>query len=153
MSQEQPATEPDWDGPLQLTLTPALIVHALMSTATATHTGWESCVDEGLVLSNLVAMDDRSGHYVRLTEQEFVEDTDPETVWHDWTLEIRIGGVLTTGHWQVPVGGPPWEWQWNAAEAEQAFERACTLIGRRVNRALAIAEPEPGPSAARSTRH
>lgn len=153
MSQDQAGVEPDWDGPLQLTLTPALIIHALMATATATHTGWESCIDEGLVLSNLVAMDDGSGHYVRLAEQEFIEDADPETVWHDWTLEVRIAGVLTTGHWQVPVGGPPWEWQWHAREAEQAFERACVLIGRRVGRGLVVVEPQPSDGATRSTRH
>ena len=94
---EQDATEPDWDSPLTLTLTPALLIHSLMKTATAVHTGWSTCIDDQLVVANLVSMDDAAGNYVRLAEQEFFEDEDPETVWHDWTLEIRVGQILTTG--------------------------------------------------------
>lgn len=153
MSDESASAEPDWDVPLALTLTPALVSHALLATATAVHTGRESCIDEGLVLSSLVALDEASNHYIRLVEQEFYEETEPEAVWHDWTVEIRIGAVLTTGHWQVPAGGPPGEWAWHAREAERAFERACVLIGRRVSRGLSIVEPEPAPVPVRSTRH
>lgn len=126
---------------MSLTLTPGLLIHALMSTASAVHTGWSSCIDDTLVLTNQVAMDDQAGHYVRLVEQEFVEDEQPDMVWHDWTLEVRIGSVLTTGHWQFPATSHPSEWDWNAREAERAFERACVLIGRRVRRGIQVEEP------------
>ncbi|MEY6432811.1 hypothetical protein ABC977_10370 [Thioalkalicoccus limnaeus] len=153
MNHDSTPPEPDWDGPLQLTLTPALLFHSLMATATAVHTGWESCIDETLVLANQLALDDAAGHYVRLVEQEYFEEADQENLWHDWTLEIRLGGVLITGHWQSPVGGPPWEWEWQAREAEQAFERACVLVGRRVSRGLVVVEPQSANGPARSTRH
>jgi len=143
MTEEQAETEPDWGSPLQLQLTPALLIHALMATASAVHTGWSSCIDEKLVVSGTVSMDDTVGNYVRLAEQEFYEDEDPEVVWHDWTLEIRIANILTTGHWQVPVSASPMEWEWYAGEAEKAFERACLLIGRRVHRGLVVDEPAP----------
>ncbi len=154
MMPEQDANEPDWDSPLALTLTPALLIHSLMKTATAVHTGWSTCIDDQLVVSNLVSMDDAAGNYVRLVEQEFYEDEEPETVWHDWTLEIRIGQILTTGHWQVLVTAPPIDWDWNAREAERAFERACVLVGRRARRGLAVDEPMPSEQPPpRSSRH
>ena len=154
MMPEQDSTEPDWDSPLSFALTPALLIHSLMATASAVHTGWSSCIDDKLVASNLVSMDDSAGNYVRLAEQEFFEDEDPETVWHDWTLEIRVGPVLTTGHWQVQVTAPPIDWEWNAREAENAFERACVLIGRRVRRGLTVDEPMPPEQLPpRSSRH
>jgi lysozyme family protein len=141
MTLDRDTGEPDWDTPLSLTLTPGLLIHTLMSTASAVHTGWSSCIDDNLVLTNQVAMDDQAGHYVRLIEQEFVEDDQPDMVWHDWTLEIRIGSVLITGHWQFPATSHPSEWEWNAREAERAFERACVLIGRRVRRGIQVEEP------------
>ncbi|ADC62572.1 hypothetical protein [Allochromatium vinosum] len=141
MTPDRDTGEPDWDTPLSLTLTPGLLFHALMSTASAVHTGWSSCIDDSLVLTNQVAMDDQAGHYVRLVEQEFVEDDRPDMVWHDWTLEVRIGSVLITGHWQFPATSHPSEWDWNAREAERAFERACVLIGRRVRRSIQVEEP------------
>ena len=153
MTSEKNVDEPDWDSPLTLRLTPSLLIHSLMATASAVHTGHSTCVDETLVVNNLVTMDDTQGHYVRLVEQEFYEDDDPDTVWHDWTLEISIGKILTTGHWQVPVTAPPMEWEWNAREAEQAFGRACVLLGRRVRPGLAVEEPltsvQPPPRASR----
>jgi len=112
-----------------------------MSTASAVHTGWSSCIDDSLVITNQIAMDDQSGHYVRLVEQEFVEDDQPDMVWHDWTLELRLGSVLITGHWQCPASAHPSEWDWNAREAERAFEHACVLIGRRVRRSIQVEEP------------
>ena len=154
MNQEQDATEPDWDSPLQIKLTPSLLIHALMATASAVHTGWSSCIDEKLVVSGVVSMDDEAGNYVRLAEQEFYEDEDPDVIWHDWTLEIRIGKVLTTGHWQVPVTGSPMDWEWQAAEAEKAFDRACLLLGRRVRKGLVVDEPAPSElPPPRSSRH
>jgi hypothetical protein len=153
MIEEQDRNEPDWESPLHLKLTPALLIHALMGTASAVHTGWSSCIDENLVVSSVVSMDDGAGSYVRLAEQEFYEE-DPEVVWHDWTLEIRVGSVLTTGHWQVPVSAPPMEWEWQARESERAFERACLLVGRRVRRGLVVEEPAPSEQLPpRSSRH
>jgi hypothetical protein len=153
MIEEQDRNEPDWESPLHLKLTPALLIHALMGTASAVHTGWSSCIDENLVVSSVVSMDDGAGSYVRLAEQEFYEE-DPEVVWHDWTLEIRVGSVLTTGHWQVPVSAPPMEWEWQAKESERAFERACLLVGRRVRRGLVVEEPAPSEQLPpRSSRH
>ena len=131
--EEENVTEPDWDSQLTVRLTPGMLIHALMATASAVHTGIASCVEEKLVVNDLVSMDDREGNYVRLAEQEFYEDDDPETVWHDWTLEIRVGKVLTTGHWQIPSSAPPMEWAWSAREAEKAFGRACVLLGRRAD--------------------
>jgi hypothetical protein len=152
-SESQSAEEPDWETQLSLSTTPSLLIHALMGTASAVHTGWSSCVDDSLVLSNLVAMDDSAGNYVRLVEQEFVEDGKPETVWHDWTLELRIGSVLTTGHWQFEVSAHPSDWDWNAQEARRAFERACVLIGRRVRPTLAVEDPVPSELVPRTSRH
>lgn len=154
MIEESDVSEPDWDSPLSLQLTPALLIHSLMTTASSVHTGYATCVDDKLVLDDLVSMDDTAGNYVRLVEQEFYEEEDPETVWHDWTLEVRIGRVLTTGHWQIPTGAPPMEWEWNAREAEKAFSRACVLIGRRVRPGLVVDEPPPTEQPPpRSTRH
>lgn len=151
--EEADAAEPDWDTPLSLTITPALLIHALMGTASAVHTGWSSCVDETLLLSNLVAMDDTAGNYIRLAEQEFVDDEQPDILWHDWTLELRIGSLLTTGHWQCPSTAHPSEWDWNTREASSAFERACTLIGRRVRRAMTVEEPTAADPVPRTSRH
>ncbi|MBK1644584.1 hypothetical protein CKO25_07960 [Thiocapsa imhoffii] len=153
MTTETEVAEPDWETPLSVSLTPALLIHALMGTASAVHTGWTSCIEEALVLSNLVSLEDRSGNYARLAEQEFVEDDQPETVWHDWTLEVRIGIVLTTGHWQFPVNAHPSEWEWNAREAMRAFERASVLLGRRVRRTVAVEDPTPTDSVPRASRH
>jgi len=152
-SETQTVDEPDWETPLSLSTTPSLLIHALMGTASAVHTGWSSCVDESLVLSNLVALDDGVGNYVRLVEQEFVEDAKPDAVWHDWTLELRIGMVLITGHWQFEVSAHPSDWDWNAREARRAFERACVLIGRRVRPALAVEDPMPAEPVPRTSRH
>lgn len=154
MIEEQAGTEPDWDSPLQVKLTPALLIHALMATASAVHTGWSSCIDEKLVVSGVVSIDDAAGNYVRLAEQEFYEDEDPEVVWRDWTLEIRIANVLITGHWQIPVSASPMEWEWHARAAERAFDRACLLLGRRVRKGLMVDEPAPSEQVPpRSSRH
>lgn len=154
MIEQQDVSEPDWDAPLTLRLSPAQLIHSLMTTASAVHTGYASCVDDKLVVNNLVSMDDTVGNYVRLVEQEFYEDEDPETVWHDWTLEISIGKVLTTGHWQIPTDASPMEWEWNAREAENSFDRACLLLGRRVRRGLVVDDPVPTEQPPpRSSRH
>lgn len=153
MTNDEEGEGPDWETPLSLTLTPALLIHSLMATASAVHTGWTSCLDETLVLANVVAMDDQVGNYARLAEQEFVEDGKPEQVWHDWTLEVRIGTVLTTGHWQLEVSAHPSEWDWTAREARRAFERASVLFGRRVRPTLAVEDPTPTEPVPRTSRH
>lgn len=145
--------DPDWDMPLNLKLTPELIVHALMQSASAVHTGWESCIDEAAAVNALVAMDDRGDNSVRLVEQEFADDNDAESGWHDWAVEVRIGKIITTGHWQLRTNAAPLDWEWHAEEAEKAFERACVLIGRRVRRGLVIDEPMPRDLPPRSARH
>jgi hypothetical protein len=145
--------DPDWDSPLNFKLTPELIVHALMETASAVHTGWESCVDDDAVLSQVAAMDDTGDKSIRLIEQDLVDESDQSATWHDWTLEVRVGAVLTVGHWQVRSNAPPFDWEWTAAAAEGAFERACLLLGRRVRRGLVIEEPMRPELPPRSSRH
>ncbi len=140
MTEANSPNEPDWDTPLELSLTPALIIHALFPSAESVHTGWRTCVDAGLVVSDLSAMDERTGNYCRLAEQEFVEDGEEEVVWHDWAVELRLGELLIAGHWYVQANGPAMEWEWCAREAESAFDKACVLLGRRVRRAIAVEE-------------
>ena len=55
------AGEPDWDTPLPLTLTPALIIHAIMGTASAVHTGWSSCIDKAMVIESVRLIEKRGG--------------------------------------------------------------------------------------------
>lgn len=147
------SADPDWDSPLNLTLTPELLVHALMDSASAVHTGWESCVDDEAILSQIVATDDTGDAAVRLLEQEFADDEEGTAAWHDWTLEVRFGRVFTVGHWQVRSNAAALEWDWSLQAAERAFERACVLLGRRVRRGPVIEEPMPRELPPRSSRH
>lgn len=147
------APEPDWDSPLRLQLTPELIVHAVMDNASAVHTGWQSCVEESVVLDQMQVIDDTGANAIRLVEQEFADEEEPETAWHDWTLEVRIGKVIVTGHWQVRTNAPPLDWEWHARAAERAFERACVLLGRRARRGLVVEEPMPRDLPPRASRH
>jgi len=147
-------TEPDWDTPLQVTLTPGLLIHALFGTANSVHTGWDSCIDDSLTLGNLVTTDESGGNYCRMVEQEYTEDGDEEeTVWHDWTVEVRIGNVLITGHWQIQTTTPPMDWEWCAREAEKAFEKACVLFGKRIRRGIGVDEPEAAPDSTKNRTH
>lgn len=148
------STEPDWDTPLHFTLTPALVIHALFGTASSVHTGWSSCIEDSLVLSDLMAMDERTGNYCRLVEQEYMEDEKEETVWHDWAVELRLSKLLITGHWQAQVNTSPMEWEWCAREAEKAFSHACALFGKRVRRGLSVEDPTPaGGEPPKQQRH
>lgn len=153
VSDFDPSADPDWDSPLNFRLTPELIVHAVMETASAVHTGWESCIDEDAVLSQIAAMDDTGDKAVRLVEQAFADEQDHDLTWHDWTVEVRAGGVLIVGHWQVRSNAAPLDWEWSAAAAELAFERACVLVGRRVRRGVIVEEPLPRELPPRSSRH
>lgn len=146
----QDSQEPDWDTPLTLTLTPAMLIHSLFAQAQQVHTGNESCVSEELVVSQLLALDERTANHVRLVEQEYVDDEgEDDMVWHDWAVEVRVGDVWTVGHWQQPVNGSPVDWEWCVKQAQDAFSRACVLIGKQVRPGLAVvADPDaPAPAA------
>lgn len=145
--------DPDWDSPLNFRLTPELVAHAVMDGASAVHTGWQSCVDEAAILSQIVAMDDTGEKVIRLVEQEFIDEQDSEAAWHDWSVELRSGGLFIIGHWQVRSTSAPLDWEWAAAAAERAFERACVLLGRRVRRGLLVDEPMPRELPPRANRH
>jgi hypothetical protein len=147
------SADPDWDMPLNLRITPSLLVHALMENASGVHTGWESCVDDAALVSELVVVDDTGGASVRMVEQQFADEEDAEAVWQDWAVEVRIGRVVTTGHFSVRSNAPPLDWNWHLSEAERAFERACVLIGRRVRRGLVVDEPLPTDLPPRASRH
>ncbi len=153
MEETDSNNEPDWDTPLSITVTPGWLIHALFSSASSVHTGWSSCVDSALIVSDTIAADDRNGNYCRLVEQEFSEGEGEDTVWHDWGVEIRVGEMLITGHWQIPASTSPMEWDWCSREAEQAFEKACVLFGRRVRRGLLIEEPDPQNAPPKQKHH
>jgi lysozyme family protein len=142
-------SDPEWDQPLTLALTPADLIHTLFTTATNVHTGWSSCVEKPLVMSDIHAMNERTGNYARLAEQEFEDTDNTEVVWHDWTVEIRLGNTLVTGHWQLQVTAAPLDWEWCTREAEAAFEKASVLMGKRIRRSLVVEEhgspPPPDP--------
>jgi hypothetical protein len=136
--------EPDWNTPLPLTVTPAMLIHSLFAMAQQVHTGEESCVNDELVVNELLAIDERTGNHARLVEQEYVEEgADDDTVWHDWAVEIRIGDIWVTGHWQQPVTVSPLEWEWCARQAEQAFRQACVLFGKQVRPGLVVLDEAP----------
>ena len=147
------AADPDWDSPLEIKLTPELLVHALMENAGAVHTGWQSCVEDATVISELIVMDDDGSKAVRLVEQEFADEQEADVVWHDWAVEVRIGKVITTGHFSLRTNAPPLDWDWHEREAERAFERACVLLGRRVRRGLVVEEHMPRELPPRASRH
>ncbi len=159
MNEPESSNEPDWEIQLTLSLTPNWLIHSLFNTANSVHTGWTSCVDPALVVADLLAADDRNGNYCRLVEQEFSEvegessSENEDGVWHDWAVEIRIGQVLVTGHWQIPVNTTPMEWEWCAREAEQAFEKACVLFGKRVRRGFVVEEPTSQTPPPKPKRH
>ena len=151
-SQMQTIDEPDWDHALTISVTPASLVRTLFSTASSVHTGWSSCVENSLAISDLLAIDERNGSRARLVEQEFFEDEDPDVHWHDWTVEIRIGDVFVTGHWQIQVSATPLDWEWCASQAEAAFDKATILVGKRARRVMAI-EEDPETPPAKSQHH
>jgi hypothetical protein len=151
--QNENSAEPDWDTPLNLSVTPALLIHALFGSATTVHTGWSSCVDDGLALADLVSVDEGTGNYCRLVEQEYMEEDNEEVLWHDWAVELRLGNVLITGHWQIQVSTSPMDWDWCAREAENAFEKACVLFGRRIRRGVGVEDPSPQSGPVKQQRH
>ena len=148
-----PALEPDWDTPIKVQLTPAAIIHTLFPSADGVHTGWESCVDHGLVTQETAAVDDLSGNHCRLAKQEYVEDHSPDVTWHDWVVELKLGGTYIAAHWRTRHNANPADWDWCLGEAENAFTNACVLVGNRVRRGLMIENPPNTVPAAHHTRH
>ena len=141
MEEIDTAVEPDWDLPLKLQLTPAGVIHALFASADSVHTGWDSCIDHGLVATETTAIDDLTGNHCRLVKQEYVEDHEPDQTWHDWVVELKLGDTYISAHWRVQHSTTPVEWEWCVSEAENAFATGCVLIGKRVRRGLVIEEP------------
>jgi len=150
MSEAERDYDPDWDTPLEFSLTPEAIMHSVFWTADTVHTGWESCVDQRLVISDMTAIDEDNGSYCRLAEQEYVEDESPEVTWHDWTVELKVGDTFVTAHWQVQTTESPAFWEWCASQAEQAFSTACVLVGKRVRRGLVVEENPNTPRVPRT---
>ncbi len=141
MSDPEANVEPDWDTPLALTLTPAAVIHAVFWTADSVHTGWDSCIDAGLIVSDISAHDEATGNLCRLVKQEYVEHEASEVTWHDWAVELRIGETFVTGHWRTEDAGSLAHWEWCVAEAEKAFTKACILVGKRIRSGLVVEEP------------
>ena len=61
MKSTDDSSEPDWDTQLEVSLTPTGLIHSLFATASSVHTGWSSCVDRSLVVSDLSSMDESTG--------------------------------------------------------------------------------------------
>lgn len=140
MEEDRFSDDPDWDTPLTFMLTPAAIIHSLFATADAVHTGWDTCIDHTLAVTETTVVDEASGNHCRLVEQEYVETEGAEENWHDWSVELKIGATYVSAHWRVLTTGSPSDWDWCAGEAEKAFMNACVLFGRRVRRGLVIDE-------------
>ena len=136
-------SEPDHDSVVTVTLTPSAIMDAVFATADQVHTGWDSCVDPALVVSDMTVGDDSSGNYCRLVEQAYTEDEQPDVSWHDWAVELRLGEVYVTAHWRSEEDASPSDWEWCAIQAEEAFSRACVLLAP----AGAAARPSAGSPA------
>ena len=111
-------------------------------------------MDNQLALSELTTVDELSGNYCRLIEQEYEDDDKEESVvWHDWAVELRLGSMLITGHWQIQLNGSPMDWEWCSREAEKAFDKACVLFGKRTRRGLGVEEPDLGTQPPKQQRH
>ena len=135
---EDSSFEPDWDIPLTVTVTAASVIDTVFATAFSVHTGTESCINVELAVVDIVAPDDNGGNFSRYVEQEYAEDSDPEAMWHDWTVELKIDTTFVVGHWWTRASGSPADWEWCAKEAEQAFRQAALFVGKRVRKGLVV---------------
>lgn len=135
---EDSVFEPDWSTPLTVTLTAGAIIETVFTTASTVHTGTGSCIDGELVLLEISALGEGGENYCRFVEQEYVEDSEPDSTWHDWTVELKIGATFVVGHWRARTAGSPADWEWCAKEAERAFRHAALLMGRRVGKGLVV---------------
>lgn len=145
--------DPEWDAPLELRLTPAAIIHALFATADSVHTGWESCIDNSLVVEDLNVSDEGGRNHCRLARQGYVEQEEPEENWTDWTVEIRLGEVYLVAHWRTRESSVPADLDWCSKEAERAFANACVLVGKRVRRGLVVEDPPRAKERPSRTHH
>lgn len=141
MTENETEGDPDWEAQLPLSLTPSALIHTLLWSADAVHTGWESCIEHDLVLSEINAIDELSDNHCRLVEQEYLDDEQAEITWHDWAVELKIGNVFVAGHWRAQADTNLADWDWCVGEAEKAFTSACVLVGKRVRRGLAVDAP------------
>lgn len=141
MTDKKAPPQPDWETPLDTTVSAGNLIEALFSTASDAHTGWSSCIEDELVINDLTVTGLSKSDYCRLIEQEYIEEGRDDLIWHDWTVEIHLGDVFVTGHWQIQSGTAAIEWDWCEKEASLAFEKACILFGRKVRRALVVEEP------------
>ncbi len=146
-------SHPAWDSQLSLSITPEGLVTALFATATETHTGWDSCVHKDYVINEVTVGDNRVGNYCRLVEQEYGSEKEGNPPWHDWTVEIKLGEVYVTAHWQLPVNALPYEWEWCEKQAAEAFARGCVLFGKRVHRGGLVIEETFSPEATAGATH
>ena len=135
---EDASFEPDWEIPLTVTVTAASVIDTVDATAVSVHTGMESCINSELAVVDIVAPDDNGGNFTRYVEQEYAEDSDPEAMWHDWTVELKIDSTFVVGHWWTRSSGSPADWEWCAKEAEQAFRQASLFVGKRVRKGLVV---------------
>jgi hypothetical protein len=152
MSDDVSDESPPWDTPIAVTLTPETIMNTVFSSAGSVHTGWESCVDDALVVEETVVADEASADHCRLAQQEYADSDAADDTWHDWTIELQLGTVYIMAHWRARAPGSPADWDWCATEAEQAFTNACVLLGRRVRRGLLVDMP-PHTDRPSRTRH
>ncbi len=148
--QDDAGLDPDWSTELTITLSAGNIAHTLFSSAGQVHTGWDSCVEQDLVVFELNAVEAHSDNHCRLVELEYEEDDQPGVVWHDWTVELKFAEIYLSAHWRALVTAPGAEWDWCAEEARKCFDRACILIGKRVTTGVAI---EDMPGVPPETRH
>ncbi len=149
MSEAETTVDPDWDTQIGLNITPAALIHAILWSADAVHTAWESCIEHDLIVWEITAVDDLSENHSRLVEQEYLDEESADITWHDWTVELKLGNVYISGHWRAQADTSLADWDWCANEAEKAFTAACTLVGKRVRRGLVV---EAQPDARRPPR-
>jgi hypothetical protein len=145
-------SDPSWEDPLNLQLTPASVFTSLMHSADSVHTGWQSCIEDTLAQVSSTLVDEGTGNHCRIAELEYADQENPNESWHDWTVELKVGEVYLSAHWRERVGGSPADWSWCQAQAEEAFTRACVLIGKRVRRGFVSDTPIENLRTSR-TRH
>lgn len=154
MDKNESGSVVSWDTPLALTITPAEIIHAVFGSATDVHTTWDSCIEAENILAEVTVADDKHGNYCRLIEQEYeFDEGDRKGEWHDWTVEIHLGEIYITGHWQVPLTASPLEWEWCERESSTAFTKGSVLFGRRVRPGGLIIEETFTDVASLGTQH
>jgi hypothetical protein len=152
MNKDTTKEEPDWDAPLTISLTPAAILNTFFASADSVHTGWETCIEDELIVAETTVVAESSANHCRFIEQEYSDQDSGGESWHDWTVELQIGEVFLLAHWRARISASPADWEWCAAEAERAFTNAAALLGRRVRRGLVVDQPAE-PARTPRTRH